>query len=183
MQKASPPTASQLADERKHILWGIVNAFDAQVRRLGRGIDRLTSELRTQDGSEVKAHNRELVTDRARNLGDRRDAFEQMRDAAASRAETDEVWRPRRGSHISQTGALTSVAIEARDFQRARKDREMKAHPPQGTLVAIATDINKNGGGRDAGAVFESLDKAREIRRSSSRTAADPASSASPQVG
>ena len=52
--------------------------------------------------------------------------------------------------------ALTSAAIEARDFQRARKDRETKAHLPEGTLVAIA-------GGRDAdaGAVFSSLDKAR----------------------
>ena len=67
-----------------------------------------------------------------------------MRDAAAEayRAETGSTWRPRRGSHTSQTGRLTSAAIDARDFQRARKDRKTMAHLPQGTLVAIA-------GGRD----------------------------------
>ena len=156
------PDGFQLADEREHLLWGIVNAFDAQVRRLDRSVDRLAPEMRdlqaAQDGSEVKARDLELTTDRARNLGDRRDAFEQMRDAVAEhyRAETGEVWRPRRGSHTSQTGALTSAAVEARDFQRARMDRETKAHLPEGTLVAIA-------GGRDAdaGAVFRSLDRAK----------------------
>ena len=157
------PDGFQLADEREHLLWGIVNAFDAQVRRLDRSVDRLSPELRdlqaAQDGSEVKARELELVTDRARNLGDRRDAFEQMRDAAAEhyRAATGEVWRPRRGSHTSQTGKLTSAAIDARDYLRARKDRAMRAHLPEGTLVAIA-------GGRDVadpGAVFRSLDKTR----------------------
>ncbi len=51
-----------------------------------------------------------------------RDAFEQMRDDAAEhyRAETGGVWRPCCGSHTSQTGHLTSAAIDARDFLRAR---------------------------------------------------------------
>ena len=112
-----------------------------------------------QDGSEVKARELELLTDRARNLGDRRDAFEKMRDVAAEqyRAQTGEVWRPRHGSNVSQTGKLTSAAIDARDFIRARKDRETKAHLPEGTLVAVA-------GGRNVGnprIVTAYLDKAR----------------------
>ena len=157
------PDGFQLADEREPLLWGIVNAFDAQVRRLDRSVDKLSPELRdlqsAQDGSEVKSRELEMVTHRAQNLGDRRDAFEQMRDTAAVhyRAETGEVWRPRRGSHVSQTGALTSAAIDARDYLRARKDREMRAHLPQGTLVAIA-------GGRDVtdpDAIFRSLDRTR----------------------
>ena len=70
------------------------------MRRLDRSVDRLAPELRdlqaTQDGSEVKSRALELVTDRAQNLGKRRDAFEQMRDAAADayRAETGSDWRP-----------------------------------------------------------------------------------------
>ena len=84
------------------------------------------------------AHTRRYIEARLR--GYRRDAFETMRDLAADayRAETGDAWRPRRGSHVSQTGHLTSAAIDARDFQRARKDRELRAHLPQGTLVAIA---------------------------------------------
>ena len=82
-----------------------------------------------------------------------------MRDAVADayRTETGDTWRPRRGSNTSQTGHLTSAAIDARDFMRARKDRETRAHLPEGTLVAIA-------GGKqvtDANAVIDRLDKAK----------------------
>ena len=82
-----------------------------------------------------------------------------MRDTAADayRVHTGEVWRPRHGSHASQTGRLTSAAIDARDFRRARKDRETRAHLPDGTLVAIT-------GGKtvaDADAVWTTLDQTR----------------------
>ena len=157
------PDGVQLADERENLLWGFVNTLNAQVRRLDRRIDQLTPKMRdlqaAQDGSEVKARELELTTDRVQNLGDRRDAFEQLRDTAAEqyRGETGSTWRPRRGSHTSQTAKLTSAAIDARDFQRARKNRETEAHLPEGTLIAIT-------GGKtvtDGGAVFRSLEKVR----------------------
>ena len=69
--------------------------------------------------------------------------------------DTGDTWRPRNGSYTSQTGKLTASAIDARDFQRARKDRQIKAHLPEGTLVAVA-------GGKQAGnpgAVIATLDK------------------------
>ncbi len=157
------PDGTQLADERESLLWGFVNMLDAQVRRLDRSVDRLTPELRdlqsAQDGTEVKSRELELVTDRAQNLGDRRDAFETLRDLAADnyRAETGDVWRPRHGSNVSQTGKLTSAAIDARDFMRARKDRETRAHLPEGTLVAITGGKEV----RDPNAVFARLDQTR----------------------
>ena len=112
---------------------------------------------RAQDGAEVKAWELERITERAHNLGDRRDAFEKLRDFAANacKAETGEQWRPRHGSHASQTGHLTSAAIDARDFIRARKDRETCAHLPDGTLVAVA-------GGKEAEnvrAIWNTLDR------------------------
>ena len=59
------PDGFQLADERESLLWGFVNTFDAQVRRLDRGVDRLAPELRdlqsAQDGTEVKSRELELV--------------------------------------------------------------------------------------------------------------------------
>ena len=158
------PDGFQLADERESLMWGFVNMLDAQTQRLDRAADRLLPDLRdlqrAQDGTEIKARELELTTARAQNLTDRRDAFEIMRDEAAEayRAGTGSLWRPRRGSHVSQTGRLTSAAIDARDFMRARKDRATMAHLPQGTLVAIA-------GGKDIAdpaAVIARLDKARE---------------------
>jgi hypothetical protein len=157
------PDGTQLADERESLLWGFVNCLHAQVRRLDRSVDRLSPELRdlqkAQDGTEINARELELVTHRAQNLGDRRDAFEQMRDAAADayRAETGDTWRPRHGSHTSQTGHLTSAAIDARDFLRARKDRDTRAHLPEGTLIAITGGKEV----RDPGAVIARLDKVR----------------------
>ena len=154
---------TQMADERESLLWGFVNCFHSQVARLDRTVDRITPEMkdleRAQDGTEVKAHELETLTDRAKSLGDRRDAFEKMRDVAADayRVHTGDVWRPRHGSHASRTGTLTSAAIDARDFRRARKDRETQAHLPDGTLVAIT-------GGKtvaDADAVWSTLDLAK----------------------
>ena len=158
------PDGTQLADEREGLLWGFVNMLDSQTNRLDRAADKLMPELRdlqrAQDGTEIKSLELEMTTHRAQCLTDRRDAFETMRDQAAEqfRAETGNVWRPRRGSHTSQTGKLTSAAIDARDFARARQDRKTAAHLPQGTLVAIA-------GGKDVAdpaAVIARLDKARE---------------------
>ncbi len=155
------PDGTQLADERANLLWGFVNTLDAQTQRLDRAADKLIPGVRElqreQDGSEIRSRELELMTDRAENLTARRDAFEGLRDAAAEayRAETGEVWRPRRGSHVSQTGKLTSAVIEARDFQRARKDRESTAHLPQGTLVAVAGGKEAS----DAGKIIAHLDK------------------------
>ncbi len=157
------PDGFQIADERESLLWGFVNMLDSQTRRLDRAADKLMPELRdlqrAQDGTEIKSLELEMTTHRAQCLTDRRDAFEVMRDTAADayRNATGSVWRPRRGSHVSETGRLTSAAIDARDYQRARKDRKTAAHLPQGTLVAIA-------GGKDVAdpaAVIRMLDKTR----------------------
>ena len=121
------PDGTQLADERENLLWGFVNTLHAQAQRLDRAVDRLVPELqdlqRAQDGTEINAWELERTTERVRNLGDRRDAFETLRDAAAEhyRTETGNTWRPRHGSHVSRTAQLTSSAIDARDFVRARE--------------------------------------------------------------
>ena len=156
-------TGFQIADESASLLWGFVNSIDAQIRRLDRSVDRLSPELRDlqkqQDGTEIKSRELELLTDRARNLGSRRDAFEEMRDAAAAQylAQTGEMWRPRSGSHTSRSGLLTSASIDARDFIRARQNAKTKENLPEGTLIAIA-----GGQDGDPDAVFRKLDAARK---------------------
>ena len=137
------PDGTQLADERESLLWGFVNTLHMQSKRLDRTVDRLAPELknlqRAQDGTEINAWELERIIERARNLGDRRDAFEQLRDAAAEhyRHDTGKTWRPRHGSHTSRTAQLTSAAIDARDFLRARENEKTQAHLPEGTLVAV----------------------------------------------
>ena len=67
---------------------------------------------RAQDGTEVKAWELQLLTDRAHNLGDRSDAFETMRDLAADayRVETGNTlasapriaYEPDRQAHLGR---------------------------------------------------------------------------------
>ena len=120
-------------------------ALHTQVRRLDRGVDKLSPELR------------DLAAD-------------------ACRAETGDTWRPRHGSHTSQTGKLTSAAIDARDFMRARKDRETRAHLPEETLVAIAGGASTSPTPAPSSAI--STRRRRSTPISSSCTAEAPASNA-----
>ena len=91
--ESATPDGFQLADEREPMLWGFFNMLDAQVCRLDRSVDRLTPQMRdlerAQDGTEINDREFDLVTARARNLGDRRDAFEKMRAAAAEHYRTE----------------------------------------------------------------------------------------------
>ena len=156
---------TQMADEREPLLWGFVNMLHAQMQRLDRAVDRITPDMRdletAQDGSEVKAWELQLLTDKAQNLGDRRDAFEKMRDLAgeAYRAYTGDTWRPRHGSHTSQAKSNEiAAAIDSKHFRSAREQREMNAHAPEGTLIAVS-------GGKtvaDPDIVWNTLDRARE---------------------
>ena len=87
------PDGTQFADERESLLWGFVNTLHMQTVRPDRTVDKLSPKLRdlqsAQDGSEVQAWELERVIERAQHLGDRRDAFEQLRDAAAERYRSD----------------------------------------------------------------------------------------------
>ena len=157
------PEGTQLADERESLLWGFVNTLHMQTVRLDRAVDRLAPELKnlqtSQDGSEIGAWELERIIERAQHLGDRRDAFERLRDAAAERyrSDTGNMWRPRHGSHTSRTAKLTSAAIDARDFLRARDTEKTQAHLPEGTLVAV-TGSKPVG---DADRIYSALDNVR----------------------
>ena len=157
------PDGTQLADERESLLWGFVNTLHMQARRLDRAIDKLSPKLkdlqRAQDGTEINAWELERTIERAQHLGDRRDAFEKLRDAAAQRYldDTGSTWRPRHGSHTSRTSQLTSAAIDARDYLRARENSKTQAHLPEGTLVAVAG----SGDVEDAGPIHFALDRVR----------------------
>ena len=105
---AVAPDGTQLADERECLLWGFVNTLHAQVQRLDRGIDKIAPEMKDlgqeQDGSEIRSCELERLTDRVQNLGDRRDAFEAMRDLAAEGY----------GAETGDTGARSTDRTAAR---------------------------------------------------------------------
>ena len=162
MARDVAPDGTQLSDERESLLWGFVNMLDVQTQRLDREADRLVPEMR------------DLQT-RAGRLGDplqgagagHRQGQEPLRTPRRLRADEGHGGRGLPGGdrgcmeaqaritrQLTRAG-LTSSLIEARDFQRARRDRENNVLLPQGTLVAVA-------GGKqatDAGAIIRHLDR------------------------
>lgn len=153
---------TQLHDERESLLWGFANMIHRQAERLDRTIDRILPELRDlerdQDGSEVLALKLQTLTERARNLTGRSEAFRHLRDIAADayRTVTGEVWNPRHGSNVPRSGSLNSAVIDARDFRRARDAQQREDYVPDGTIIAVA-------GGkeiRDGDRIWKTLDRA-----------------------
>ena len=158
------PTGTQLADERESLLWGFVNTFDAQVRRLDRSVDRLSAGAARPPDLAGRYRNQVPRAGAGhRPRAELRRPARRVREDARRSQPTPTAQRPAApgardaARNVSQTGKLTSAAIDARDFMRARKDRETRAHLPQGTLVAIAGGKNVT----DAGAVIARLDKAK----------------------
>jgi len=58
---------------------------------------------------------------------------------------------------VSHTGQLTSSAVDARDFLRARENEKTQAHLPEGTLVAVTGSKPVD----DANRILAALDNVR----------------------
>ena len=157
---AAPGT--QMADDVENVLWGYVNVFDAQVRRVDRQIDRLEPEVRELDraytGTEIDDLELQLALSRLRNLRDVQDAFVALRNQAegAYREVTGEVWRPRRGSHARSDASAAS--IDSRDFLRGREADRAVGGPSGAKLVAVIGDMAET----DTESVQAALDSVRE---------------------
>ena len=130
-----------LEADSEDIAWGLVNLFHRAASRKSAQLDRASDEIRvllaSADGSEIHSSNLEEQTARAQAAEASMQAFEQMREIAASlyRDETGSSWKPVSGSRASHAKSLTSAVIDARDFLRARAERRQAAHMPEGTPV------------------------------------------------
>lgn len=133
-----------LEADAEDLAWGIVNLFHRAASRKSEQLDRASDEIRallaSADGSEVHSSNLEEQTLRAQSADASMQAFEHMREVAASlyRDETGSSWKPVSGSRARHSRNLTSAVIDARDFLRARRERRLAAHSPEGTPVIFA---------------------------------------------
>ena len=151
-----------LGDDLDDILWGFANLFHRRIAWLDRALDdnetaqrRLTSE---QDGSEVKSVELERLIARGEALLERRAAFENFRDLAATQFEaaTGSAWRPRTGS-MTNRRTMTAAMIDSRDFIAAKRRAEIEPLLPAGPRIAFTGGVDCN----DHTRIWEALDKAR----------------------
>ena len=114
---------------RRHELEPALDGPRLRIRTVDRIVPEMRDLERAQDGTEVRVWELQTLTDRAQNLGDRRDAFEKMRDltADAYRVETGDTWRPRRGSTLIPSRAFLAVRPTRRLRAIARRSLDTAA--------------------------------------------------------
>lgn len=135
-------TGTRLETYAESLAFGIVNSFQRLTETLDKRCDdaaRKVKELACDpDGSEIQSVELEEAMRFAQSLQEAQDAMAVMRDHAAQcfAAETGRVWHAGRASMVSSK--MTAAVIQARDFERARRDRRIAQHAPAGSIVVFS---------------------------------------------
>jgi hypothetical protein len=126
------------------LMWGFVNLLHRQHERENQNADRLGIDLKIsreeQDGSEVRSTELENLIARAHHAENCLSVIEDARAAAIDRYEAyfKRIWTPASGSLPARP--LTAAMIEAKDFQRARREKAALAFDPSGIPVIAFGD-------------------------------------------
>ena len=162
-----------LEADAEDLAWSFVNVFHRAATRKSAQLDRASDEIRaliaSADGSEVHSTKLEEQVLRAQSAEASMQAFEHMREVAASlyRDESGSSWKPVSGSRAVHSKAMISAVIDGRDFLRARKERMLAAHSPEGTPVVFAGGRNRFDSDAEAKTyasnIWATLDKVRDV--------------------
>jgi hypothetical protein len=153
-------TDTRLEPDLEDLLWSQVNLFHRAAERVERALDSNEQTQKRsqtqQDGSEIRSVELERLLAEGTTLIERRDAFELMRDQAATLFETHTggAWRPRAGSMVNHR-TLTAAMIDSRDFLAAKRRAETEVMLPPGPKVAFTGGYECN----DHLAIWAALDR------------------------
>ena len=134
---------TRLETDLDDLLWHLADLFHKKAARIQRQLDgnedRQKRSQQEQDGSEVRSVELERLIAAGLDLIERREAFEQIRDFAAERYETEtgSAWRPRAGSLVNHKH-LTAAMIDSRDFIAARRRADTELLLPKGPKIAFS---------------------------------------------
>ena len=138
------PDGYQMASEREPLLYGFVNIFHFQIKRIERAMAALEEDIRKTQGSyadtiekkgrDVASEELERKTQRYLSLAGMRDIYEIIRDFSGSAylEKCGKPWQPATGSHVSQTSSIAS-RIDSRDHRRSEAALGNRKDLPEGT--------------------------------------------------
>ena len=146
--------------DREPLLHAIIAAVHRRAQHLAR--DRHTREeaarecILAQDGSEIADVQLQQQQRELEMIVQREDALIALREAMAGVFEQvfNKPWTPPVGGRAAR--GVTASTIEARDYLRGLKEKELMAKAPEGTPVAVAGGPDFE----DHKIIFEALDKA-----------------------
>ena len=133
---------TSLESDLDDLFWSLTDLFHKKAARVQRQLEdneaRQKRSQHEQDGSEIRSVELETLIVQGQALLDRREAFEQIRDCAAERYETEtgSAWRPRAGSLVNHRH-LTAAMIDSRDFIAARRNADTELMLPKGPKIAF----------------------------------------------
>lgn len=151
---------TRLEPDLEPMLWSAVNLFHRLADRADRDLDNNVlaqrNAQRSHDGSEIAVVELERLEREGRTMVERRDAFEFLRDEAASQyaAAVGDTWRPRSGSMVNHRH-LTSALISSRDFVNAQRVAQNAVLAPTGVRIAFSGGVEY----QDHNAIWAALDK------------------------
>lgn len=157
---------TRLEPDTADILWHLADIFHRKSARVQAQLDDNETKQRSaqddQDGSEIRSVELEKLINEGGTLMERRNAFEMMRDTAASHYEalTGSSWRPRAGSMVNRK-KQTAAIIDSRDFIAAKKLQETGVMIPPGTRIAFSGGA-ENLPGNTTARIWAVLDRALE---------------------
>ncbi len=134
---------TSLEPDLDDLFWCLTDLFHKKTARVQRQLDdnedRQKRSQQKQDGSEIRSVELERLIADGQGLIERREAFEQIRDLAAERYETQtgSAWRPRAGSLVNHRH-LTAAMIDSRDFIAARRTADTELLLPKGPKIAFS---------------------------------------------
>lgn len=138
---------SPLEADCQSFLWGLVNAYHAQIKRFERAIDANIQKQRalmaSYDGSTVDDDMIIEETARGHALFEREQALTLMFDAAARefQAATGSVWQPRYGSR-AMAPQFPQSFLDASDFERERAKKHHEHNLPPGPYIVFAGGVD-----------------------------------------
>ncbi len=124
------PDGYQLEDQREGLLWGFVNVFNEQTRRLDRAIAAVNRD------TEIAPTDKEAAREALR---ERKHVFEELHAAASALYfdETRRVWDTRAHDKLP---AVTSTKLEFDAFVKNRERALHAAQAPEGAVVIVHGD-------------------------------------------
>src|SRR5262249_19256121 len=126
---------TRLEPDLEDLLWSAVNLFHRAADRVQRDLDdnedAQKRSQKEQDGSDIRAVDRERPGAEGPTSTERRNSMDLFRDLAADQFERHpgSTWRPRSGSMVNHR-TLTAAMVDSRDFLAAKRRAETEVLLP-----------------------------------------------------
>lgn len=155
---------TKLADHLAEIAASFTTSVHYQLKKIETRFDNKRAELAAlneeADGSEINDTETNRQMNASRDLGQRLEMLETLRDVLAANIDGRYRmnWQPPRGSYYSRNRSLTATKIMARDYIKSTNEQACAAKMPTGTKIGFSGGNDY----QDVKSVWDYLDRVKQ---------------------